>query len=105
MTKKQMFDAAEMIMKVKEPLAEEYDHFHLGQIFFTYLRLAPEPELIEALIKNEGIGIAYETIERSNRTLPLLTSMSEVAGRMFVQVDCWRSQMEATGFFLAVCGG
>ena len=83
--KKALFDQAEMIMKVKEPLAPEYDLFHEGQILFTYLHLAPEPELTKALLDKKVIGIAYETIER-NRTLPLLTPMSEVAGRMAVQV-------------------
>lgn len=83
--KKALFDQAEMIMKVKEPLAPEYDLFHEGQILFTYLHLAPEPELTRALLNKKVIGIAYETIER-NRTLPLLTPMSEVAGRMAVQV-------------------
>lgn len=83
--KKALFDQSEMLMKVKEPLAAEYDLFHEGQILFTYLHLAPEPELTKALLAKKVIGIAYETIER-NRTLPLLTPMSEVAGRMAVQV-------------------
>lgn len=83
--KKALFDTAEMIMKVKEPLAPEYDLFHQDQILFTYLHLAPEPELTKALLEKKVIGIAYETIER-NHTLPLLTPMSEVAGRMAVQV-------------------
>ncbi|SMC95642.1 alanine dehydrogenase [Sporomusa malonica] len=83
--KKELFDKSEMIMKVKEPLAPEYALFHEGQILFTYLHLAPEPELTEALLAKKVIGIAYETIER-HHTLPLLTPMSEVAGRMAVQV-------------------
>ncbi|SDE90946.1 alanine dehydrogenase [Sporomusa acidovorans] len=83
--KKALFDQADMIIKVKEPLAPEYDLFHAGQILFTYLHLAPEPELTKALLAKKVIGIAYETIER-NHTLPLLTPMSEVAGRMAVQV-------------------
>ena len=83
--KKALFDQAEMIMKVKEPLAPEYELFHEGQILFTYLHLAPEPELTKALLDKKVIGIAYETIER-HHTLPLLTPMSEVAGRMSVQV-------------------
>lgn len=84
--KRQLFDAADMIMKVKEPLASEYDLFHEGQILFTYLHLAPEPELTRALLAHKVVGIAYETIEGANRSLPLLTPMSEVAGRMSVQV-------------------
>ncbi|BBB90786.1 alanine dehydrogenase [Methylomusa anaerophila] len=83
--KKELFDKAEMIMKVKEPLAPEYDLFHGGQILFTYLHLAPEPALTKALLAKKVIGIAYETIER-NHSLPLLIPMSEVAGRMAVQV-------------------
>lgn len=84
--KKSLFDKSEMIIKVKEPLAPEYDLFHEGQILFTYLHLAPEPELTKALLNKKVIGIAYETIEGPNRTLPLLSPMSEVAGRMAVQI-------------------
>lgn len=84
--KSQLFADAEMIMKVKEPLPLEYDLFHEGQILFTYLHLAPEPELAKALLAKKVIGIAYETIEGPNRSLPLLTPMSEVAGRMAVQI-------------------
>ncbi|MFG6115814.1 alanine dehydrogenase [Halobacillus sp. MO56] len=76
---------ADMIMKVKEPLKEEYQYFRKGLILFTYLHLAAEPELAEALIENEVTAIAYETIT-VDRTLPLLTPMSEVAGRMASQL-------------------
>lgn len=75
-----------MIIKVKEPLAAEYDLFHEGQILFTYLHLAPEPELTQAMLSKKVIGIAYETIVGRNNTLPLLSPMSEVAGRMSVQI-------------------
>lgn len=84
--KKKLFDAADMIMKVKEPLPPEYDLFHPGQILFTYLHLAPEPELTAALLKSKVTGIAYETIETANRSLPLLIPMSEIAGRMATQI-------------------
>jgi len=84
--KKELFDRSEMIIKVKEPLAVEYDLFHEGQILFTYLHLAPEPELTKALLAKKVIGIAYETIVGRNNTLPLLIPMSEVAGRMAVQI-------------------
>ncbi|WP_078552541.1 alanine dehydrogenase [Bacillus alkalicellulosilyticus] len=80
-----VWNGSEMIMKVKEPLPEEYTHFRKGLILFTYLHLAAEPSLAEALVKNEVTAIAYETVE-SNRTLPLLTPMSEVAGRMAAQI-------------------
>ena len=81
-----LFDAADMIMKVKEPLPPEYGLFHAGQILFTYLHLAPEPELTAALLQTGVTGIAYETIETANRSLPLLIPMSEIAGRMATQV-------------------
>ena len=84
--KKELFDRSEMIIKVKEPLAAEYDLFHEGQILFTYLHLAPEPELTQAMLAKKVIGIAYETIVGRNNTLPLLSPMSEVAGRMSVQI-------------------
>jgi len=77
--------SADMVMKVKEPIASEYQYFREGLILFTYLHLAAEPELAKAL-KEKGVNaIAYETVE-VNRTLPLLTPMSEVAGRMAVQI-------------------
>lgn len=85
-TAKEIFDEADMIMKVKEPLPPEYDLFHEGQILFTYLHLAPEPELTRALMKKKVVAIAYETIQLDNGALPLLTPMSEVAGRMSVQI-------------------
>lgn len=76
----------EMVMKVKEPLPSEYKYFREGLILFTYLHLAPEPELTKALIDNKVVGIAYETVQLPNRSLPLLTPMSEVAGRMAPQI-------------------
>ena len=76
---------ADMIMKVKEPLESEYKYFRKGLILFTYLHLAAEPELTKALVENEVTAIAYETITVNN-TLPLLTPMSEVAGRMAAQI-------------------
>ncbi|WP_153722025.1 alanine dehydrogenase [Sporosarcina cascadiensis] len=78
--------AADMVMKVKEPLPEEYRYFHEGLILFTYLHLAAEPELAKALVDNKVTAIAYETVELPNRTLPLLTPMSEIAGRMASQI-------------------
>ena len=84
--KKRLFDTAEMIVKVKEPLPPECDLFHERQVLFTYLHLAPEPNLTKALLKKRVVGIAYETIEGPDRSLPLLAPMSEVAGRMSVQI-------------------
>ncbi|MFC4022527.1 alanine dehydrogenase [Oceanobacillus longus] len=76
----------EMVIKVKEPLQEEFDYFYEGQILFTYLHLANEPEVTKALIDKKVVGIAYETVQLPNRSLPLLTPMSEVAGRMATQI-------------------
>lgn len=81
-----VWQQADMVMKVKEPLKEEFDYFHDGLILFTYLHLAPEPELTDALMRKNVTAIAYETIQLDNGSLPLLTPMSEVAGRMSVQV-------------------
>ena len=81
----EVWEKAEMIMKVKEPLESEYKFFRKGLVLFTYLHLAAVPELAKALTENEVTGIAYETIE-VNGKLPLLTPMSEVAGRMAVQI-------------------
>ncbi|GAA4713501.1 alanine dehydrogenase [Brevibacillus fulvus] len=78
--------AAEMVIKVKEPLPSEYGYFREGLILFTYLHLAPEPELTRALIDKKVVAIAYETVQLDNGALPLLTPMSEVAGRMAVQI-------------------
>ncbi|WP_018085782.1 alanine dehydrogenase [Desulfurispora thermophila] len=85
-TPAEVFAAADMIMKVKEPLPPEYGLFKEGQVLFTYLHLAPEPELTRALLDKKVVGIAYETIQLPNGSLPLLTPMSEVAGRMAVQI-------------------
>ncbi|WP_394578938.1 alanine dehydrogenase [Cytobacillus firmus] len=78
--------SADMVMKVKEPQPDEYQYFRKGLILFTYLHLAAEPELTKALVEKEVSSIAYETIQLDNKSLPLLTPMSEVAGRMSVQL-------------------
>ncbi|MBP1670413.1 MAG: alanine dehydrogenase, partial [Bacteroidetes bacterium] len=83
--RKRIFDQSEMIIKVKEPLPEEYPLFHEGQILFTYLHLAADRTLTEALLKAGIIGIAYETIEENEGRLPCLQPMSEIAGRLAVQ--------------------
>lgn len=77
---------ADLVIKVKEPLPQEYNFFREGQILFTYLHLAPEPELTKALMNKKVVAIAYETIQLDNGSLPLLVPMSEVAGRMSVQI-------------------
>lgn len=78
--------SAEMVVKVKEPIPSEYGYFHEGLILYTYLHLAPEPELTKALVDSKVTAIAYETIQLDNGSLPLLTPMSEVAGRMSIQI-------------------
>ena len=82
---KAIFDQAEMVMHVKEPLPPEYDLIREGQIVFTYLHLAADEAQTRALMKRKAVCIAYETIQRADGSLPLLTPMSEVAGRMAVQ--------------------
>ena len=82
---KEIFDRADMVMHVKEPLPAEYELIRENQIVFTYLHLAAAEELTHALIKSGSINIAYETIQKADGSLPLLTPMSEVAGRMAIQ--------------------
>jgi len=84
-TAKEVYDRAEMIVKVKEPLPPEYELIRPGQIVYTYFHFAASRELTEGMLKSGSINIAYETMEDARRTLPLLTPMSEVAGRMSVQ--------------------
>ena len=85
-TAKEVFDQAEMIIKVKEPLPEEYDLLREGQILYTYLHLAADERLTKALLERKIVGIAYETIQGPDGSLPLLAPMSAVAGRMATQV-------------------
>jgi alanine dehydrogenase len=77
---------AEMIMKVKEPQEDEFEYMREGLLLFTYLHLAAEEHLTKEMLKRKVSGVAYETVELENRSLPLLTPMSEVAGRMSIQV-------------------
>src|SRR5437868_1336700 len=85
-TADEIWQAGDMIVKVKEPVAPEYPRMRENQLLFTYLHLAPEFELTKQLLERKVTGVAYETITDKKRTLPLLTPMSEVAGRMAVQV-------------------
>ncbi len=82
---KEIYEGAKMVMHVKEPQPNEYDMIREGQIVFTYLHLAADKSLTKALVKGKAICIAYETIQKADGSLPLLTPMSEVAGRMAVQ--------------------
>jgi alanine dehydrogenase len=82
----EVWKRADLVVKVKEPQKAEYEHFRPGLILFTFLHLAPLPELTDRLLSSQMSGVAYETIIESDYSLPLLTPMSEVAGRMSVQV-------------------
>ncbi|HLK66922.1 MAG TPA: alanine dehydrogenase [Bryobacteraceae bacterium] len=82
----EVWQKADLIVKVKEPQPSEYSYFRPGLILFTYLHLAPLPQLTDQLLASRVNGVAYETIREKDGSLPLLTPMSEVAGRMSVQV-------------------
>jgi alanine dehydrogenase len=93
----EIYKRAKMVMHVKEPLPTEYKLIREGQIIFTYLHLAAAEELTQVLIKSGSIGIAYETIQKEDGSLPLLTPMSEVAGRMAIQQGAKYLEMEHGG--------
>ena len=84
-TIEETYAIAEMIVKVKEPIEPEYKLIKKGQVLFTYFHFAADKELTEAMIQQEAVCIAYETVEKADRSLPLLIPMSEVAGRMSIQ--------------------
>ena len=84
-TAKEVWDACEMMIKVKEPLKEEYKYFHKDLILYTYLHLAADRPLTDALLEAGVKGVAYETLIERNRTIPLLAPMSQIAGRLSVQ--------------------
>jgi alanine dehydrogenase len=88
---------AEIVVKVKEPIEQEYVYFREGLVLFTYLHLAPLPALTDKLLESKVIGIAYETVRDRQGTLPLLVPMSEVAGRMSVQVGATYLEKERGG--------
>ena len=98
-----VWSKSEMIMKVKEPLESEYPYFRHGLILFTYLHLAAEPALAKALKEKGVLAIAYETVS-ANRTLPLLTPMSEVAGRMAAQIGAQFLQKNNGGQGILLAG-
>jgi alanine dehydrogenase len=93
----EVYGEAELVMKVKEPLPPEYDLLKPGLVIYTYLHLAPAPELTAMLLKKDVIGIAYETIQLADGALPLLVPMSEIAGRMAVQVGAHYLEKTAGG--------
>jgi len=99
-----VFVQAELIVKVKEPQASELVLLRPGQILYTYLHLAPDPAQTAALVKSGAVCIAYETITGPNRTLPLLAPMSEVAGRMAVQVGAHHLEKSQGGMGVLLGG-
>ena len=92
-----VWQAAEMIIKVKEPLSSEYERIKPGQLIYTYFHLAAVPELAEVLLDKEVAAVAYETIQLPSGQLPLLEPMSEVAGRMAIQVGARCLERESGG--------
>lgn len=96
-TKKDVYAKADMIMKVKEPLPDEYELMRENQILYTYLHLAAEPKLTKVLAERKVKSVAYETIQLADGSLPLLTPMSEVAGRMATQIGAFYLQKDHNG--------
>src|SRR5689334_20186653 len=98
-----VFSSADLIVKVKEPLADEYPLLKPGQVVFTYFHFAASEELTRAMVESGAVCVAYETIQLPDGTLPLLTPMSEVAGRMAVQEGAkyLERPMEGRGILLA----
>ena len=99
-----VWSSAELILKVKEPIAEEYPRMRAGQVIFTYLHLAASRECTDALLASGATAIAYETVERPDGSLPLLAPMSEVAGRLAPQVGAY-ALMRANGGRGVLMGG
>ena len=99
-----VWSAAELILKVKEPIAEEYPRMRAGQVIFTYLHLAASRECTDALLASGATAIAYETVEKPDGSLPLLAPMSEVAGRLAPQVGAY-ALMRANGGRGVLMGG
>ncbi|MCO8271509.1 alanine dehydrogenase [Actinoplanes sp. TRM 88003] len=96
-TADEVWGEAELVLKVKEPIAEEYPRMRPGQVLFTYLHLAASKECTDALVDRKVTGIAYETVELPDRSLPLLAPMSEVAGRLAPQVGAYHLMRSGGG--------
>ena len=101
---KEVYKRADMIIKVKEPQESEFAYYRKGMILFTYLHLAGEEKVTKMLLAKKVTGIAYETVELSDGSLPLLAPMSEVAGRMAVQVGNWFLQKPNGGMGKLLAG-
>ncbi|MDH3349577.1 MAG: alanine dehydrogenase, partial [Desulfobulbaceae bacterium] len=96
-TPEEIYQRCDMVMHVKEPQPAEYEHIREGQILFTYLHLAANEPLTKVLMEKKSVNIAYETIQKNDGSLPLLTPMSEVAGRMSIQQGAKFLEMEHGG--------
>ena len=103
-TAAEVFELADLVVKVKEPQPVECEMLRPGQVLFTYLHLAADPTQAKGLMKSGATAIAYETVTAPNGSLPLLTPMSEVAGRMSIQVGA-ASLQKANGGFGILLGG
>jgi alanine dehydrogenase len=103
-TIEETYDAAEMIIKVKEPIEPEYPLVKRGQLIFTYFHFACDKELTDAMIKSGGVCLAYETVQLNNGALPLLIPMSEVAGRMAIVNGSYYLQKTKGGKGKLICG-
>ena len=103
-TAKEVFDIAELVVKVKEPQLKECEMLRKDQVLFTYLHLAADPDQAAALVKSGVTAIAYETVTASDGSLPLLTPMSEVAGRLSIQAGAFSLQ-KANGGRGVLLGG
>ena len=100
----EIFDRSEMILRVKEPQPFEFEYLKKGQIYFAYLHLAASESMTQAMIKSGVVGIAYETIQKTDGTLPLLTPMSEVAGPMAIQEGAKYLEMAQGGHGILLGG-
>ena len=100
----EVFAQGELIVKVKEPQREECAMLRPGQVLFTYLHLAADPEQAKGLMQSGATAIAYETVTGRNNSLPLLTPMSEVAGRLSVQAGAWCLQAQHGGRGVLISG-
>jgi len=100
----EVFERSDLVVKVKEPQPVECEMLRSGQVLFTYLHLAADPQQARGLMKSGATAIAYETVTAPNGSLPLLTPMSEVAGRMSIQVGA-ASLQKANGGFGVLLGG
>ena len=103
-TAEEVWDAGDMIVKVKEPVSIEYERMRARQLLFTYLHLAADPALTHQLIAKRVTAVAYETVQQTDGSLPLLAPMSEVAGRLAVQMGCFCLEAKNKGRGLLLSG-